>query len=420
MTPWPRAARHARRGALASVAGLLLAIPAAAQLTADESAELARLRTRESDLAGIEARADAGDIALLPDPNRPGWLEAPRGEPATMISSLILTGDLTAEEGAAMARNIGEELRTGRARLDAEIGKVRGRIRVLESRDLAVGGTLASGDREEVWRFAMVGRFDRTGDPMRSTGTLDLEFLGGGRVYGVAHYDSRDSWDDTVEGTIRDGRVRIEYGASNSVTRGIFTGAIDPSGTTARGEYRISGTIDARGTWRATRAPDPATTPAPTARAGVSDPAPPASPSPTAARAAEDSLLNALMPDLRREFQPLVRSGALPLDAGTWKRQRLENRNRAAREIFGRGYDALGEAERALAADYVVAMDLAVLSDRAGARAFPGVAASLPVIEALARNAREDPEAGVALRRYLAMLQRMDVRDLRRRHGVAP
>lgn len=415
MSPAPQP-RKRRRGVGWLGAPLLilgLAAPALAQLTPDESSELARLRESERDLQAIAARADAGEVRLVPNPRPAGprWLEAPPGDPASAIAALVVTGDLTSAEAVELSRDVGAELRRGRALLDAELGKVRGRIRTLESRDLSAGGRLASGASRETWRFALVGRFDRTGDPMRSTGTLTLEFLGGGRVRGTAHYDSRDSWDDDVEGTIRGRDVRIRYGASNSVTGGIFTGTIDPSGTTATGEYRISGSIDAHGTWRATRPPE-------TAAAAAGSPGP-GSPSVPAVRdAAEDSLLAALAPDLTTEFQPLVRSGAVPLDEDLWRRQRRENRDRAARHVFGGDFASLTGAERALLNGYVVAMDLAVLPDRDGARAFPGVAASLPVIGEMTRNARTDPAAGVALLRYLALLERMDVEDLRRRHGT--
>ncbi len=412
-----------RRMSLAVLLFLASAASASAQLTDDERRELDGLRSHEQELSAVEGRIASGESAVVANPNPTGapFLEVPRGDPSSMISSLLLTGDITSAQAVELSRTIGDQLRVGRQRLDAELKKARDRIRMLESRNLATGGTMASGDEKEKWRFAMVGRFDRTGAAMRSTGVLDLTFYPGGRVYGRAHYDSADSWDDDVDGTITNRQVRLTYGASNSATTGSFTGEIDPAGTSATGIYRISGLLDASGEWRATRLPDAAAA----APAGTRTPTSPlatthANPVDSTLGEDEQNLIEAIVPDHARDFQSLIREGVLPFDSEAVRKQVQENWDKTAMEIFGRHNSDLSPAQRRLVATYQAAMNMAMLADRNGNRAFPGIAASLPVIRNMTHAALQDPDAALAAQRYLALLENMEVADLRRRFGLPP
>jgi hypothetical protein len=233
---------------------LLLALSPAsssAQLMGHEREELARLDSFAERLEAIQGRVRSGGSGVLPNtggpPGSPAWIEVRLPDLRQQIAVLVLTGEISPAEAGGMAAALGR----GNRLIADELGRVRARIEALRKRDLAPAGPMGAGPGTESWRFVLTGRDTNLRDSpsFTSTGTLELTIQRDGGVHGTARWDNRGAWDDAVEGTLRDGRLTLEYGSSNSMNRGTFGGQISPDGT-ATGEFRINRLA---GTWRATR-----------------------------------------------------------------------------------------------------------------------------------------------------------------------
>ncbi len=118
------------------------------------------------------------------------------------------------------------------------------------------------------------------------------------------------------------------------------------------------------------------------------------------------------------EIQELVNHGIID-ERTLWRLPTESAVEDAGRSLFGTDLDALSPAQRRSARVFSHILSSASMKTRDGDALFPSLNVSLPVVTAMARNAGGgDASAERALGRYVNLLAGMDVRALRRQHGL--
>lgn len=265
----------------ALLATLALLLPGVARA---QDADLASARQR---LATLKARAESGEVGVLPGPSgtgAPRWVVVDPADVRGQLAALVASGEISADE---MERRTGEVRRRfdeGReiveralADLDARIGsapppraasstpstptpptRTPQPARTPPAEPTATTATPpAATGRTETWSVRLTGVGGTGGEMALSSleGRLELTIASDGATTGRVSWEGRPVSDPAVEGSVLGRRVLLRFAGPDGKGRTTLTGIADATGKHVNGQYRVTSgsTILLRGSWSATR-----------------------------------------------------------------------------------------------------------------------------------------------------------------------